>query len=94
MQVDYTASRIVSQHLVWFVSENSRKGSIFETASFNSSTKDEQARGDVSPLAGINIGGVFFFADVIENTRISSLQLNAQNSQYFEVSKYSSGNFR
>jgi hypothetical protein len=44
---------------VWFVSENSRKGSIFGTASFNSSTKDEQARGDVSPLAGINIGGFF-----------------------------------
>jgi hypothetical protein len=76
---------------VWFVSENSRKGS-FGTASFNSSTKDEQARGDVSPLAGINIGG--FFSDAIENTRISSLQLDAQNSQYFEVSKYSSGNFR
>jgi len=76
---------------VWFVSENSRKGSIFGTASFNSSRKDEQARGDVSPLAGIDFG---FFADAIENTSISSLQLNAQNTQYFEVSKYSSGNFR
>jgi hypothetical protein len=76
---------------MWFVSESSRKSSIFGTASFNSSTKDEQARGDVAPLAGIDFR---VFADAIENTSISSLQLNAQNSQYFEVSKYSSRNFR
>jgi hypothetical protein len=45
----------------------------------------------VSHLAGIDFG---LFGDAIENKSISSLQLNAQNSQFFKIFKYSSRNFR